>query len=126
LYQKQLDLSDLLPSTRRYFFRMCTRPTPFGLFAGCGVAKWNQPIQIDLQKAVYHARLDHLVLHQLVHQMLQSSAIRNCIRFYSNNSLYQVHDECRYIEYTMHEHKRKYKLSAVTVSDSLESVIECC
>ena len=110
----------------RYHLRMTTRPTPFGFFAGCGVAEWSDQIQVNTHHATYHTRLDHLVLHQLAQQLMNIPAVQARLRYLPNNSLYPLHDELRYVEYTLTNHKRDYTLSAVTASESLETVLEYC
>src|SRR6516225_6881662 len=45
----------------RYFTRMCSRPTPFGLFAGCSVGTIGERTQLSLQQRAAsqrHTRLD--------------------------------------------------------------------
>ena len=111
-------------SLTRYYVRIATRSTPFGFFAGCGVTDWNNPIQINTQHATYHTRLDHLVLHQLAQQLLSTPTIQAQLRYFPNNSLYPLHDEFRYVEYTLAEYKRDYKLSAVAASESLASIMQ--
>ena len=108
----------------RYHLRMCTRPTPFGFFAGCGVVQWNEHIQIDTPRATYHTRLDNLVLHQLAQQLLRIPVIQAQLRYVPNHSLYPQHDELRYVEYTLTNHQRNYKLSAAAASESLTSVMQ--
>ena len=117
---------NIFPSLTRYHLRMATRPIPFGFFAGCGITGWNEQIQIDTQRAQYHTRLDNLVLHQLAQRLFNVPAIQDQLRYFPNNSLYSAHDELRYVEYTLTEQKRDYRLSAVSASDALKLVLQCC
>ncbi|MEM6844228.1 MAG: lantibiotic dehydratase [Bacteroidota bacterium] len=110
----------------RYHVRMTTRSTPFGFFAGCGITRWCDTVQVNTQQAWYHTRLDHLVLHQLAEQILQVPAIQAHLRYFPNSSIYSIDDEIRYVEYTLTNQKRDYKLSAVAASDNLESVLHFC
>ena len=110
----------------RYYTRLCTRPTPFGLFAGYGVAQWSEPIVVDTQQTRYHTRLDNLVLHRLTRRLTLIPAIQDQLRYFPNNCLYTIHDEMRYVEYSLTDQGRDYKLSAVKTSDSLVSVIQYC
>ena len=101
LYQKHTNAladnqsigKDLKHSLTRYHLRMCTRSTPFGFFAGCGVTGWNDQTRVNTQHAQYHTRLDHLVLHQLAQQIFSVPAIQAQLRYFPNNSRYTVHDE---------------------------------
>ena len=45
----------------KYLVRMCSRPTPFGLFAGCTIGEFDESTEINLQninKFKRHTRLD--------------------------------------------------------------------
>lgn len=123
---RKSETTTLFPSIVRYHLRMCTRPTPFGFFAGCGVTEWSDRIQINTQQIQPHTRLDHLVLHRLVQQLLSHPDIQSQLRYFPNNSLYALHDELRYVEYTLSEQKRDYRISAVVASESLENVLAYC
>ena len=35
-------------SLGKYYLRMCSRCTPFGLFAGCGVVEWSNETKLKL------------------------------------------------------------------------------
>ena len=134
LYQKHTNAladnqsigKDLKHSLTRYHLRMCTRSTPFGFFAGCGVTGWNDQTRVNTQHAQYHTRLDHLVLHQLAQQIFSVPAIQAQLRYFPNNSQYTVHDELRYVEYTLTDQKRDYKLSAIAITDSVANIMHYC
>ena len=85
-------------------------PLPSASLPGCGVVQWNEHIQIDTPRATYHTRLDNLVLHQLAQQLLRIPVIQAQLRYVPNHSLYPQHDELRYVEYTLTNHQRNYKL----------------
>ena len=112
----------------RYHLRMATRATPFGLFSGCGVSFSSpcQNIRIDTQQAQLYARLDNLVLHSLTQRISCIPAIQRELRYFPNSSLYLVHGELQYIEYTLTNNNRSYKISAVANSNVLNDIINFC
>ena len=50
------DKEKILKSLFRYYYRMCTRSTPFGLFSTCGVLKWGENIPDSTSKFYRHTR----------------------------------------------------------------------
>nr|WP_262918815.1 lantibiotic dehydratase [Tunicatimonas sp. TK19036] len=110
----------------RYYLRMCTRSTPFGNFAGCGVTTWSDTVQIPLQQSKLHVRLDHGVVQQLAEQILKIPAVQQQVRYFPNNSAYRIQDEIRYVEYTFTNGERNYQLSSAKASSALLRVIHIC
>ena len=110
-------------SIMKYWRRSCTRPTPFGLFAGCGIAEvTTQPILIDSK--AYHARLDFQVLQELVSYLQKEHLIRKNCRYFPNSSIYKALNEYRYLEYQRKSSKRKYSLRAVKASEAITAILE--
>jgi len=100
----------------RYFLRMSTRCTPYGLFAGCTIGKissdatqLNAPAQTQYQPV---ARLDMEYLSELMDTLVQQPEINQQLTFYPNNSLYTSGNAWRYFEYHLRDKKRHYFLSA--------------
>jgi lantibiotic biosynthesis protein len=111
----------------KYYQRMYSRCTPFGLFSGCTVANWAEQdtiITIDTEKKERHTRLDMHYLCALVQHIAQHPSIKNRLLYYPNTSIYKTDDEIRYVEYRYTTGKRMYQISAVTVSDYLEDVLQ--
>jgi thiopeptide-type bacteriocin biosynthesis protein len=72
----------------RYQIRMSTRPTPFGLFAGVGIAKWGDTTDIKIKTtcAKTQTRPDMAWLMKLVFEAESDPAIRKRLRFVANVS----------------------------------------
>src|SRR5262252_218921 len=97
----------------RYFTRMCSRPTPFGLFAGCSVGTIGERTQLSLERrAAYqrHTRLDMDYLTALTQALAQQSSAREALAFRPNSSLYQAAGRLRYVESRMEGKSRAYHL----------------
>jgi len=108
----------------RYFSRMSTRCTPFGLFAGCTVGEFgditNIWINTPLKKTT---RLDMYYLCSLTDEILKRNDLREKITYYTNTSLYSLGDRYRYIEYKTKNNTRSYQISEVTSSVYLTNVL---
>jgi len=76
---------------RRYLIRMSTRPTPFGQFAGVGIAALGKETTLRLDETPpRHCRhLDVPWLLELVHRMESDPLIFRQLRFQTNPCLYK-------------------------------------
>jgi thiopeptide-type bacteriocin biosynthesis protein len=119
----------------RYFLRMASRPTPFGLFSGCtpggiggGIGQAGEPTRLALaERGTYrrHGRLDMDYLFALCEHLGQNPELRREILFRPNSSLYAVSGRLRYAEARVAARRlRTYHLVAVDSFDILEQVIE--
>ncbi|SEW31982.1 lantibiotic dehydratase [Chitinophaga arvensicola] len=122
------DLSLKLPlALYRYFLRMSTRCTPYGLFAGCvtgrivpGATQLPVPGEHPYQPV---ARLDMEYLSELINELVQRPEIGKQLTFYPNNSLYTAGTTWRYFEYQLREKKRHYFLSAFSRDTYLDALL---
>ena len=116
----------LWASLTKYYSRMMSRCTPFGLFASCTALKWGEatPISLSQQDTQRHTRLDMHFLCALALSLAQNPNIRPYLTYFPNSSLYPIGNELRYVEYVYVEGKRNHQISAVDTTDYLESVIK--
>ncbi|MCB2379306.1 lantibiotic dehydratase [Hymenobacter sp. BT635] len=110
----------------RYYARMTSRCTPFGLFAGCSVVSWGEESRITLAPAdnTRHTRLDMHYLCALAYQLSEIEAVKQRIRYFPNTSLYQIGEEIRYIEYHYQNEERVHQISSAAASPYMQHVIE--
>lgn len=114
-------------SVIRYFTRMTSRATPFGLMASCSVGKIDATTQIQLaqrQSLSRHTRLDMDYLCALAQGLQQDAELRRKLRYFPNSSLYRLDDRLRYVEWKLDESGRTYHLVAVEATDYLIHTIE--
>ena len=126
---KLMDSEKVLLSALKYWIRMCTRPTPFGLFAGCSLGSSFDCTKITLNSPNRHrqaTRLDMVYLCELSDRINQLNEISHKVKFYTNDSIYRVHDKYRFIEYSNENHKRNYRIAEIDYSPILEYVISNC
>ncbi|HVI44837.1 MAG TPA: lantibiotic dehydratase, partial [Chitinophaga sp.] len=113
----------------RYWLRSCTRSTPFGTFAGCSLAAVSDGDshivlgdQSSHDKAV---RIDMNYFTRIVDELCLLPEIRNHIKFFPNNSHYQLPDEIRYVEYKLNNRDtREYSLTTVERSAYIDIIVQ--
>jgi hypothetical protein len=111
----------------RYILRMCTRPTPFGLFAGFCVGQWAKESHFQLpsmKKYSRHTRLDMNYLCGLGQDLARHPDIKGKIKYFPNSSIYPVGDQLRYVEYRYKDTRRTHHIVAVDRSEYLERVLD--
>ena len=109
----------------RYFLRMASRPTPFGLFSGCtgGLAATTR---LSLgPRAAYrrHSRLDMDYLFALCEHLARSPEVRGELLFRPNSSLYEGAGRLRYAEARLDGRLRTYHLVAVDAFPALHETL---
>lgn len=121
-------ISNFRYSALKYINRICTRPTPFGLFAGCGVGNITEEASLikPETKNLFqrHARLDMGYLDQLKEEMLSNRRDRKLFRYFTNNSLYESGNEYRYVEYNSGKKGRKHTLTNLKKNEFLEGILK--
>ena len=114
-------------SLGKYYLRMCSRCTPFGLFAGCGVIEWSEETSLTLAfETKRKTRLDMHFAGALAQKLAEIPDIKSSLKFFPNSSFYQVGEEIRYIEYSYVDGKRKHQITAITWSDYIQLVLDLC
>lgn len=115
----------LLKTLYKYWGRICTRATPYGLFSGVALAGWGEQtsIEVDRKSDQSFIELDILVINRLAELALLDDCVKENARFFSNNSIYKVGDGFRYVEYEPVRGHREYFLSFVQNFAALEPVL---
>ena len=110
-------------SLKKYQQRSSTRYTPFGLFAGCGVGKWENESIIETQLYSRHTRLDMNVVCEIAQNLVLNPIIKKHLTYFTNNSLYKVSDKYRYVEYILQNKIRNYQITSVDISPHINDVL---
>lgn len=114
-------------SISKYYTRMCSRCTPFGLFAGCSVVEWGE--QTALELADKHQRSTRLDMHYagaLAQNLSEIPIIKSYLLYFPNSSIYQIGNEIRYVEYKYIDGKRTHQISAFEWSEYISMVLDTC
>jgi len=114
----------------KYMIRMCTRCTPYGLFATCTTGNFGESTRIELAPSDHverHGRLDMDYVCQLHSFLLQQKEICDQLLFFPNSSLYRLGDQWRYIEHRFSkETGRTYHLVEIDSSVYLDKILQVC
>jgi thiopeptide-type bacteriocin biosynthesis protein len=115
-----------LPALVSYFERAASRPTPFGLFAGCSLGEIGERTCLELEeRGRYrrHTRLDMDYLTALVRALEGDGRVRRRLSYLPNSSLYRAGGRVRYAESRVDGTIRSYRLVAVEDSVELEATL---
>lgn len=110
----------------RYFLRMASRPTPFGLFSGCTAGRTGDRTRLALgprNEYRRHSRLDMDYLFALVEQLSRESDIRAELRYRPNSSLYETAGRLRFAESRLQGRLRTVHLVAIDAFDALRDTL---
>lgn len=106
-----------------YWARMHSNCTPFGFFANVSTAHWGERTQVNTSEGQPALRVDMDLLAHLARHIENIPEIRSFLRFYPNNTCYEIGDKIRYNEFYFEETRMRYRLSAVENSDLLLSLM---
>ncbi|MDP2721236.1 MAG: lantibiotic dehydratase family protein [Bacteroidales bacterium] len=119
-------LAKLKAGLMRYFLRMSTRCTPFGLFAGFTTGGLDHETNIHLfpqQHNICHTRLDMNYLCALSFDLSKHMEIKTQVKFYPNSSIYTIGEQLRYVEYYYLNSRRVHHIVAVDNSEYLQLIL---
>ena len=108
----------------RYVSRMASRPTPFGLFAACGVGEIAERTRLVLPAPACwrrHTRLDGDYLDRVVRD--RAAALRERLKFRPNDSLYLTGGRWRYVQARLDGLARTHHLAEIAGSGHLTRVL---
>lgn len=111
----------------RYFTRMASRCTPFGLFAGCSVGAVGEQTRLELGAVSGHrrrSRVDVEYVEALSAAWARMAEVRGRLRMRPNSSLYRAAGRMRYVEVDQIEGRRLHRLTWVRDSRPLRVVLE--
>lgn len=124
---KEKDIIRIQNSFIKYFSRMCTRCTPFGLFAASGAGTVNRSSQDNFDlKGLFkvQSRFDMYFLCSLYNILISKDEIRSVLRYKPNTSLYQMGSSLRYIEYYNRHVRRIHRITSVKTNEYLLKILE--
>ncbi len=117
----------LLQAAYRYFARMCTRSTPFGLFSSVAVGVEDDEARLDLEgpgeRLRRHVRLDTATVARITECLLENPDIRRQLKLRVNDCGYQRGDRWIYVEWISQKDTRDYQLSSVDLDEALHQLL---
>ncbi|MCU1277367.1 MAG: Lanthionine biosynthesis protein LanB [bacterium] len=110
----------------RYFSRMCVRPTPFGLFAGCSSAAIGGQTRLSLHardQYRVHLRPDLATEVTAAEAAARRPETRASVEWVTSNSAYAVADDVRWVHVDRATERWSYRLDGATRDDAVELVL---
>lgn len=123
---EQVDIVKLKVSLYKYASRLANRATPFGMFATVAAAQITSNSAIAIENSTFkrHTKLDMFFLGSLLPTITNNETIRATLKYYPNNSLYEILEKYRYVEYYFKDNVRFHKISEVEKTDYLETILQ--
>ncbi|HBN06712.1 MAG TPA: hypothetical protein DD434_13145 [Bacteroidales bacterium] len=124
---KVRDIDKLKNSVMKYYSRMSTRCTPFGLFAGINTGQINEQTLVTLsekQKYSRVTRLDMNYICNLFQEINKIKEVREKLYYYPNTSIYEVGNKLRYVEYYFINANRKHNISSIDNSYYISEILK--
>jgi thiopeptide-type bacteriocin biosynthesis protein len=115
----------IIYSLYKYLLRSCTRATPYGMFAGCALGALGTATRLDFSTAdmLKLTRLDMNYTQEIFQELSKQPALLEHAVYYTNNSLYELDERYRYVEYEVENKRRTYRLSSVAKTSCLNQIL---
>jgi hypothetical protein len=124
--KNEKEINRIKLSVLRYYTRMSSRCTPFGLFAGFSLGRLGNETNVCLKTSENHVRYTRLDMHylcNLAQTISKHEKIKESLLYYPNTSLYKIADKMRYVEWYFKNSKRIHQISAVDYSDYIALIL---
>lgn len=118
-------LGKLKQTLLKYWIRMWSRPTPFGIFAGsmyCGIASKTSISLKHYKEHTKTSRIDMAMITEFIDHIKHDPAIKHQLTYFINSTLYGIGDFYRYIENKNQNGVRSYSVEQVERSEYLEHI----
>jgi len=113
----------LLNSLYKYYIRMQTRCTPFGLFSTISTGNHSRE-SVGIQRNV---RLDTVCISQIINYMNSLDVLKKRVLFHKNNSVYNSLGVIKYINYSNpNNNYKKFSLLSVKSNSVIQEIISQC
>ena len=103
-------------SVRKYFNRLCFRPTPFGAFSTFSVVNWGPELYIEVKKQRIHLTKSFAEAI-IAGQILKHSMGREQLQYKVNQTLYESADDLRYLAAFPNEENTAFEFSIKSISN---------
>ncbi|SHM71798.1 lantibiotic dehydratase [Chitinophaga sp. CF418] len=113
----------LMHTLKKYAIRASTRPTPYGIYAGCALVDMDGREELADKTSKRKVRIDMGLFQQIIRKVEKHPALWVHLRYQVNNSLYHIAGQYRFTEAIAEEDKYQYQISAIDQTDLLERLI---
>ncbi|MCF6402944.1 lantibiotic dehydratase [Chitinophaga filiformis] len=113
----------LMHTLKKYAIRASTRPTPYGIYAGCDLADMDGRGELVGKTSERKVRIDMGLLQQIVKKIEQDPDLWVHLRYQVNDTLYHIAGQYRFLEAVIEDGKYQYQISSIDQTDLLETLI---
>ncbi|WP_162149627.1 lantibiotic dehydratase [Chryseobacterium indologenes] len=120
------DSRKLALSILKYYIRICSRATPFGLFSSYSIIEWEKDVSTTEQSESFipFYSIDLNIVFKILRKINNNSNIIKQQDYVINNTLYSVGKDYRYVEVThSNEDSRDYILNSFERNEVLDLII---
>jgi hypothetical protein len=118
------DKKRIINSITRYFYRMSSRCTPFGLFSSCSLGNISEKTSLLLKNNyVRKSRLDMQFLNDLYYFLNNLGCFKEDTVYFKNTTLYKLQNKYRFLEIKYSDEGEKRNISEVDVSKYLNMIL---
>lgn len=114
-------------SFAKYWLRSCSRCTPYGTLAGVKLVDIKaEETNLQLGHADQHirsVRLDMNYLNEIITYLNTVPEIVRQLKFFTNNSLYELPDSYRYATYSLIDTQRVYELTSIEKTNYITEIL---
>lgn len=122
---KEKERKRVILSFVKYYKRMCTRCTPFGMLATYGTGMLSDHNQMEISSQTKQYTSFDMFFLSTISQLLQTiPEIIESTKYKPNTTLYKVGERYRYIEYEYFNDNRKHVLSSVKRNSILDRLLD--
>ena len=111
----------------KYWIRSCMRATPYGTFAGSLTVdiseKETHLVLEDNSEHTRNIRVDMNYVSEIINALLKLPHIAQQLKFYPNNSIYELPNGFRYAEYSISNNTRNYQLTSVNNASYIKAIL---
>ncbi|REA63530.1 hypothetical protein DSL64_03545 [Dyadobacter luteus] len=114
-------------SLYKYFIRMCSRSTPYGLFSGCTTGAFSTSENhffVDAESHRKCSRLDMNYIAEIASYISHDKTIRPHLTYKPNTSIYRIGGNIRFVEYQLKNKKRTYSTSMIKENIFVDMILE--
>lgn len=125
--KKEKEVQKIRQTAYKYLNRMMNRPTPFGLFAACSVANWDEitSIQLPLPSQIQRKpRVEVTYLATLMEQLTTTNYKNKPLSYQLNDTIYQLKEKITYIKVHDLNGKRTPAIEVAKIDQYLSLVLK--
>jgi len=115
-------------SFAKYWIRSCSRATPYGTFAGTALVNIsNNETNIIINDSIHHtrrSRLDMNLISDIINALQQLPSITNQVKLYTSNSVYELPNSFRFVEFSIQNKGRNYELISIQKTNEIKTILK--